>query len=346
MVKIETPFLWFGQTLNGSPKPWRFFRIDGLLVNAYEILRNKAVDIRVREGGIHLYLKFDRPIMMDSGGFLFMNKRVLDVTPEMVLRLYEDCKPDFGVVLDHPLSPNLPNYINRWRRLKTLENTKQMLHLKQSSNPELIPVIHGYSLKSINWYLKNLRRIGDFSIYGIGSLVPSVFSSKGAGGIYNIIRIVSFIRKVLPDRMIHVFGIGSTLTMPLMFYAGADSVDSSSWRSKAAFGAIQLPGIGDRYITPRKRHKPYPQLRGEESRLLDECKCPACRESGFEGLRKSFTMRALHNAWVYQKEIEKTRKLVKDGEYEDYVKEVTRGTKFSSLVAMVDKIRGHTFGEV
>jgi hypothetical protein len=50
MVRIETPFLWFGQVLNGSPRPWRFFKIDGLLVNAYKILHNSVVNAKVERG--------------------------------------------------------------------------------------------------------------------------------------------------------------------------------------------------------------------------------------------------------------------------------------------------------
>jgi tRNA-guanine family transglycosylase len=187
--------------------------------------------------------------------------------------------------------------------------------------------------------LDKLNEIGDFSVYGIGSLVPSVFTSKGAGGIYNVVKVVSAVRKALPEKTIHVFGVGSTLTMHLMFYVGADSVDSSAWRTKAAFGAIQLPETGDRYISLRKKHKHYPQLRQEELRILDECKCPACKGEGLEGLRKSFTMRALHNAWVHQREIEKVRKLVSEGEYERYAKEVIRRTKFSALLGKIERIK-------
>ncbi len=334
-MSFETPFLWFTQTLNGAPKPWLYFKIDGLMVNAYEILQNKSANEKIRGEGIHEYTKFDDLIMMDSGGFLFMKKESVDVTPEMILRLYEDSEPNFGVILDHPLTPNLPYTISRWRRLKTLNNIKCMLKIRRTNNPELIPVVHGYSIKSINWYLKKLQEIGDFNIYGIGSLVPSVYNTKGAGGIYNIIRIISWVKKALPNKLVHVFGVGSTLTMHLMFYAGADSIDSSSWRTKAAFGAIQLPGIGDRHISPKKRHKKYTQLKREEIKILDKCECPACKKSGIEGLKESFTLRALHNAWVYQKEIEKVRKLVKDNEYKEYVEQTIGKTRFSKVLDII-----------
>ena len=338
-MNIKTPFLWFTQPLKGYPKPWHYFKIDGLMLNAYEILQKNSADKRLRRKGVHKYMKFNGPIAMDSGGFLFMKKGIVDITPEMILKFYEESKPNFGVVLDYPLSPNLPHEEMRKRLSRTLENTKRMVKARQTSNPELIPVIHGYDTNSIRRYVKKLQEINEFNIYGIGSLVPSVFNTKGVGGIYNVVKIVSFVKTLLPTKIIHVFGIGSTLTMHLMFYAGADSIDSSSWRSKAAFGAIQLPELGDRYITPRKRHKKYPKLKKEELRILDDCKCPACRKEGLEGLRNSFTLRALHNAWVYQKEIEKIRKLIKNGEYETYARRIIKKTRFSKTLEIVDKIK-------
>jgi len=338
-MKIKTPFLWFTQLLKGYPRPWHFFKIDGLMLNAYEILQNNSADKHLRGKGVHKYMKFNGLIAMDSGGFLFMKKGIVDIAPETILKFYEESKPNFGVVLDYPLSPNLSHEEMRRRLLRTLENTERMVKARQTSNPELIPVIHGYDTNSIRRYVKKLQEINEFNVYGIGSLVPSVFNTKGVGGIYNVVKIVSFVKTLLPTKIIHVFGIGSTLTMHLMFYAGADSIDSSSWRSKAAFGAIQLPELGDRYITPRKRHKTYPKLKEEERRILDDCKCPACRKEGLEGLRNSFTLRALHNAWVYQKEIEKTRKLIKSGEYEAYVRRVIGKTRFSRALEIADKFK-------
>jgi len=339
-MRIETPFLWFTQPLKGYPRPWHFFKIDGLMLNAYEILQNSSANKHLREKGVHKYMKFNGLIAMDSGGFLFMKRGIIDIEPETILTFYEKSKPNFGVVLDYPLSPNLSREEMRRRLLKTLENTKRMVEAKQTPNPELIPVIHGYDVKSVECYVKKLQEIGEFNIYGIGSLVPSVFNTKGVGGIYNVVKIVSFVKTLLPTKIIHVFGIGGTLTMHLMFYAGADSIDSSSWRSKAAFGAIQLPGLGDRYITPRKRHKTYPKLKIEERRILDECKCPACRKEGLEGLRKRFILRALHNAWVHQKEVEKARKLIKNNKYEEYVKRVIGKTRFSKALEIADKFKG------
>jgi len=339
-VQIETPFLWFTQRVKGYPKPWLFFNIDGLMLNAYEILRHGPTMRRIRSEGVHRYLGFGGLVTIDSGGFLFLSRGEINILPETISALYEESKPNFGVVLDCPLAPNLSEEDAKRRLLKTLENTRRMVEARQTTNPELIPVIHGYDEKTVEYCIKKLHEIGEFSIYGIGSMVPFAFNTKGSGGIYNVVRIVSFVRTLLPDKVIHVFGVGGALTMHLMFYAGANSVDSTSWRTKAAFGAIQLPGVGDRYITQRERHRRYPDLGKEEQEALDECECPACRKEGLEGLKRSFILRALHNAWVYQKEVEKARKMIKSSEYEEYVRRILGRSKlFSKALKVADKYR-------
>jgi len=108
MRQTETPFLFLSQLIDGHPKPWNHFKIDGLMVNAYEILQKTNAQKKAMDNGIHRYLGFDGFVGMDSGGFIFMRKKVLDVDPQRILDLYESSKPNLSVVLDHPLEPNLP----------------------------------------------------------------------------------------------------------------------------------------------------------------------------------------------------------------------------------------------
>jgi 7-cyano-7-deazaguanine tRNA-ribosyltransferase len=329
--------LWFSQLAGKAPEPWKHFQLDGLLLNAYDILQRSKIANKMKESGVHDYLNFHGPVMMDSGGFLFMMKRTMRIRPQMILDLYEATKPNFGVVLDHPLALRLTRTEVRGRQIVTLRNTKSMTSRSKSANPELIPVIHGHTIESVKWFIRRLNAIGEFRLYGIGSLVPSVFNARGVGGIHNVIRIVSFVRKALPSKKIHVFGVGSAITMHLMFAAGADSLDSSSWRSKAAYGIIQLPGIGDRYITGRAGRttgKTYLNLSRSEKNMLETCKCPACRREGLTDLKRSFKMRALHNAWVLQREVEKARRRLREGTYDDYVDEVVGNSRFSNALKL------------
>ncbi|USG99382.1 tRNA-guanine transglycosylase [Thermococcus argininiproducens] len=332
-MKLNLPFLWLTQTANGVPEPWKYFDVEGIMLNAYEILKKPKIREKMEKYKIHRYLEFKGYITIDSGGFLFMKHNEVPLSPIELVEFYERLKPNFAVTLDHPIFPTLPKTIVRKRQEKSLENVKIMVETKGTRNPVLVPVIHGYDKSSLKWYISQLEKIGEFDIYGVGSLVPLARNTKGVkGGLYKIIDVIMAIKGIIPERKIHVFGVGSSLTMHLMFLAGADSVDSSSWRSKAAFGAIQLPGIGDRYITGKQKSKRYRNLSPEEIEIFNKYTCPICKEYGIKGLKEKFTLRAIHNAWIYQREIQKIREKMEEGSYEEYVKSILKNKPPYKLV--------------
>jgi tRNA-guanine family transglycosylase len=340
MNKIEYPMLWLSQIVSAhDTAPWKYFKVDGVLMNAYDFMQHPRKFEEVKKRKIHEFLGYDGPVIMDSGGFQFMMKNKMNITAKQIIDFYEESKPNFGVVLDHPIIPTLTTEESRQRKLNTLRNTKIMMDNRITKNPILIPVIHGYDSKDIRWYLKKLEKLGSFPIYGIGSLVPSLYNVRGVGGILNVMKVISEVRKQIPDAKLHVFGTGGTLTMHLMYFAGANSLDSSAWRTKAAFGAIQMPGVGDRWVTKTIRKKQYTQLSNEERKKLENCCCPMCKKFGFECLEKDFSARALHNAWVHQQEVRKARKLIKENRYERYVAKIMKKTKFASLFSTIEKLK-------
>ena len=61
------------------------------------------------------------------------------------------------------------------------------------------------------------------------------------------------------------------------------------------------------------------------------CRCPICRKYGFKALQEEFTGRAIHNAWVHQQEVRKTRKLMRENRYDEYVDKIMSKTNFAKL---------------
>ena len=182
----KLPFLWFTQPINGVPKPWEHVKIEGVTVNAYEILRKRSALGKIVKLGIHRYLNFNGLIMMDSGGFQFMKFNKMEANVSEIVELYLKANPDVCVALDFPLSPGLSRAEIRRRLQTTLKNTRIMIETLGKLSRNFLPVIHGHDLKTIEWFIGELFKISDFRAVGIGSLVPSVFTSKGAGSIYNL----------------------------------------------------------------------------------------------------------------------------------------------------------------
>lgn len=338
---VKTPIIWMGNLILNQPKPAELPQINTIMLNVHEILSNKNILKSKKESieNIHSLVNYKGLIMMDSGGFLFQKKDEININPAEILDLYYSLKPEFGVVMDHPMDPSKSFKVNHNRWLKTIENTKLMLtnHSENNSEISLVPVIHGYTTNEIKKACKAIHKITNPEVVGIGSLVPlmmdkqskSIRGSNGKGARYFAIEAINIVREEFPDSLIHVFGVGGTTTMHLMFSLGVDSVDSMGWRLKAAFGAIQLPGVGDRFITPKNNGKGRSGLSEEEESLLEECVCPICKGKDLKERKKeldnadpkNFQNRAIHNSHVFKEEAELFIRNVEKGRMIDFIEE-------------------------
>jgi len=330
---VDTPVLWLSHTIKDNLKPWGNFPIKTLLVNAYEIASRSSAYQSIQKNGIHRFLAYDGLVMMDSGGFLFQKKNEIDVSPDTILNLYHLAKPDIGVILDHPLNPLQSHHINYRRWKKTIDNTIFMY--QNNGTCVLMPVLHGYTLRKLRNACKEVKKIdANPKIIGLGSLVPIVFRTKGmrnfANSMHFVVDAIKLVREEFPDAFLHVFGIGSTTSMHLMFSLGVDSLDSTGWRLKAAYGRIQLPGIGDRYV--QEHHNGRKVISKEEEKKLSQCKCPVCRghtlKERINILDKSFKKRALHNAWVFMEEEKMFKQSLKAGNAESFVENRLKNSPF------------------
>jgi len=338
---IETPLIWLGYPIGSSPRLWEVLPMKNLMVNAYEVLKRLKVCEEVSKKGIHEYLGFDDLVFMDSGGFLFQKKDKMDLDPEIILKLYETSKPDIAAVLDHPFDPSRPSRINNRRWLKTLKNTKYML--ENNGNILLMPILHGYALKDLKMACREIKKIDENPKFiGLGSLVPLIFNTKGSkrikDGLKFIVDAVGLIREEFPDSLLHTFGVGSSQSMHFMFALGVDSLDSMGWRLKAAYGVIQLPGVGDRHLTPRNTKK-RPFIKGREKELLAACECPACKSKSLEeriqDLNDNFYFRSVHNAWVFLNEQKKFHQALKEGYIKSFIESRLKKGMFSKAVKYV-----------
>lgn len=324
---ITAPTLWFGHDLKQGVKVWEHLgNCPGILLNAYHLIKIKP---KVREKmsvlGIGKTLSFSGPIFLDSGGFQAQKDGKSKLQPKEVLSLCSELNPDLMAVLDVPLSPLRSNRTNSRRWKKTLENTALMY--RNCDKVELCPVIHSYSLVSLRRKYMQLMEIYPApKVVCIGSLVP-LLQGRYIGDSYQkrngslsaelarwtfVSKLILQIRAMYPEAMLHVFGAGSLSTMYLLFLLGVDSVDSCSWRLKAAFGEIQLPGLSNRCITNvcRGNHTRR-KLTPDELSLLEKCDCTVCRDTSIgmriKRLASSYAARSIHNAHVFVSEIEQIK---------------------------------------
>jgi len=357
--EVSTPILWLGHRVGGNPKPWQAFHLPGVLMNAWDILSTGQASQKVRRAGIQKYLETSCATFLDSGGYLYLKRDDIEPDPLKVLGLYEDSAPTIGAVLDYPLDPFLPTEVNEKRWRQTIANTRLMY--ERNGHLTLMPIVHAHSVDQAERACADLRQIvGEPVVIGVGSLVP-LMRTRHDGQVLSkqpsvqsdapikchqssrhlVIEVIRTIRAEFPNAFLHVFGVGGTTTMHLMFALGVDSLDSIGWRLKAGYGAVQLPGFGDRFTGDRQRKRRTLLMNDKKTKeALLECQCPVCQEHNtlekrLTALDTSFNNRALHNAWVFIQEAATFRTQIEANTVEAFVQQRLQHSPLRSLLSAV-----------
>lgn len=242
--------------------------------------------------------KWERPpvsaVWVDSGGYQIMVKGAR-ITVEDVLNRYKGIEGDFFMSLDIPP----PRFCYATKELVE-ENIKNFEYLyTKLDSKNIIPVIHCYESSLLFDAVDAYQRYGIKMVAYGGAVPPSL--AKGGKGSRTMPLIPLAILSRLFNGNIHALGIGGTPTLyTALKVLGIRSMDSSSWRVKAAYGKVIIPGYGERYVGNGKASFGRKDLSKDEFEKLVE----ALQKSRFpyineiDTLIRSFRGRAIINAWI------------------------------------------------
>ncbi|KUO85828.1 MAG: tRNA-ribosyltransferase [Caldivirga sp.] len=283
------------------PKPWISF-IGAInvpaMVSAFELLKVKAPG----DSPLHTLLQHSGEVWVDSGGYQFLSRGVeigVDDVAGVYLRFWDASR---YLSLDYPPLPTDDDETAFKKFLKTIEAYARLSRLLEGEDIEVTPVIHYYRNEEL--VFRVMRKIIDFNPreLAIGGLVPYILVTRNVPR-NSRWRALLFIAKVISEfnGMVHVLGLGSPSITPTLELLGVHSTDSSTWRVKAAYGKVILPGGGERHVTGRRVNFGRRVIKPSELEELYNF----LRSTGFpllsnypDGLYSSFEYRALVNAWV------------------------------------------------
>jgi len=296
--KVEFPIQWF-TWYTGKPKPWKFTKCEGVFVNAYNLTveQTKATREEISQKGLRRYLQVsqDKPIFIDSGGFQYLRRGVM---PDLhdILEFQMNSKPDLVAVVDYPFSPKASTE----EKLLKMERTLQSIEFFAKFASEykttivIVPVVHAHDEKFLEKIVGVVASIEerydiDFPVYALGSMVYIVSATITASfaRYYRLIDIVLKARKLLPDKVLHVFGVGSPNIMYLLMYLGVDSIETFGWAGHGIHYSTYVAGEGTKALADRKR-----SLDSEFDWNKYSCECKVCtgrcpvvngRCEGYEG---------------------------------------------------------------
>ncbi len=272
---------------------WEYLNVDimanQLTIYSNSLLRNLVTNKR----------KLPSRLWVDSGGYQIMVKGI-KLSINEVIKRYSELDADYLMSLDVPI---ISDEFNEYYFKLNLSN---YLALRDALPDKLIiPIVHFYPskylIKALEFYVLKLET----PIIAYGGIVPPLIKRTGLRfrSLVGIILIKKLLNKWGIGTKLHVLGVGSYLMIRIAEHLEVDSVDTSTWRVKAAYGHVIVPGIGERYVGSREIRYKTPRIREHELNLLYDSlratKFPLIHK--FNELLRSFKGRALINAWVITK---------------------------------------------
>jgi tRNA-guanine family transglycosylase len=280
--KVEFPLQWF-TWYTGKPKPWIFTDCEGIFVNAYNLFfeQTNAKKKEILEKGLHSYLQVseEKPIFIDSGGFQCL-RRGIQPDLKRILEFQLASKPDLIAVVDFPFSPKA----SMQEKLLKMEQTLRSIEFYAKFSSEyrlptvIVPVVHAHEEKLLEKMVSAIALLEkkydmDFPVYALGSMVYMVSATITASfaRYYRLIDLVLAAKKLLPDKIIHVFGVGSPNVMYLLMYLGVDSIETFGWAGHGIHYSTYIAGEGTKALADRKR-----SLDSEFEWEKYACQCMVC----------------------------------------------------------------------
>ncbi len=291
--------LVLGTPVTGVPRPWLFIRVPGIMVNAYELMR-RGID-KLRGRGLRRLLGIDGmdnvELWIDSGGYQFL-RRGLDPGVEKIAKLYREVDADYYVSLDYPPSPRDDPETRAAKIAKTLRSYMELRSAVRelAEDGRLVPVLHLAVDRTLRMQLECYESTATTA--AVGGLVPYFMQLAGRWSRLKAVTFLVLVRKLWHGRL-HALGLASSAIIPLLRLIGIDSGDTQTWRHKAAYGKIVVPGIGERHVSSRDVGFGPTSLSEAEKKIVEALADEVSRVYGFKlDLHGSFEARALFNAWV------------------------------------------------
>lgn len=283
------------------PSDLERFGVQAIFTNSYIIYQNENLREKISYKGLHKFFNFNKLIATDSGAFqqYMYNENKIEISAAEIERFQERINSDFPVILDIPIQMNDSYEVAKEKVLKTIQRAKENINRRENEKCHWFGPIHGgkYSdlLKMSSEEMSKL----DFSVYAIGGLVKPFLDYR----FDVVIDILLNVKKnIIPNRPIHMFGLGLPQFFSLAVACGCDLMDSAAYILYAKEG---------RYFT----------LSG--TKKLDElevfpCSCPICERFTPEEVKmlpkeKCIKLLAKHNLYISFSELRAIRQAIKEG---------------------------------
>jgi 7-cyano-7-deazaguanine tRNA-ribosyltransferase len=269
--------------------------IGAVITSAYITWRTPPLRAIAEKEGIHRLIRFNGPVMTDSGAFQQHAYGSVEVTPGEIVSFQNAIGSDIATVLDVFTEPEDGHPETE----AALEATSERARASRADRPGLLAVpVQGGSFPDLRARsARSASELGD--VLAVGGVVPLMEQYRFP----ELVRVLVATRPNLsPACAVHLFGTGHPMTFALAALFGVDLFDSSAYHKFARRGSLLFP---DGTV-------PLDDLRE------NTCRCFLCAEVPLtEVARLPPEERerriAFHNLLVSVEEIGRVRQAIRDG---------------------------------
>ena len=310
------------------------------LSNTYHLHIRPGDGLIRRQGGLHKFFNWDRPVLTDSGGFqVFSLAKLRKITeegvtfnshmdgkrifmgPEESMRIQSNLGSTIAMAFDECVeNPATYKYAKNSseRTIRWLERSKRELErlnsLPDTVNPHqlLFGINQGSTFEDLR--VDNMCRIAQMDLpgYAIGGLAVG----EEAEVMYHIIDVVE--PHMPKEKPRYLMGVGTPQNILEAVYRGVDFFDCVMPSRNARHGNL---------FTWHGKVNINNERYAEDPKPIDEgCNCPACRHYSRAYIRHLFKARemlgmrlcVLHNLYFYNELMQRIRNALDEGCFEQF----------------------------
>jgi 7-cyano-7-deazaguanine tRNA-ribosyltransferase len=269
--------------------------VRAVITSAYITWRTPPLREVAEREGIHRLIRFDGPVMTDSGAFQQHAYGSVEVTPDEIVTLQNQVGSDVATVLDVFTEPDEPPEATERALGATLARAREA----RAARSGLLAVpVQGGSYGDLRARAAlGASEFGD--VLAIGGVVPLMEQYRFP----ELVRVLVATRPTLnPGAAVHLFGTGHPMTFALAALFGVDLFDSSAYHKFARRGSVMTP----------EGTVPLDEIREST------CRCFLCAERPLPEVatlpREERERRlAYHNLLVSVQEVGRVRQAIRDG---------------------------------
>lgn len=284
-----------------------------VLGNTYHLLLEPGVELVRRLGGLHAFMRWDGPILTDSGGFqVFSLGRMREVsdegvrfeshidgrpmllTPECVVEAQEGLGADLIMPLDECVSAAAPRPATEQALERTIGWWQRSLNVRTTSNQTLFALVQGGMFADLRRQAARAAAATAAEGFAIGGF------SVGEPKEVTAALLAETLQELPADRPRYLMGVGHPADLDAYARLGVDLFDCVLPTRLGRNGTVWTDDAGSRLDLNRRASLEVP------GPIRHDCRCLACSEwtvgslaAMFQaGEQLAYRLASIHNVQV------------------------------------------------